>query len=114
MKNGGNALTDQHAPTGLEPQKRIARPRDPLSLAGGVTSVVRVAEKRTQVDTPLKPGDELRCPHCHRWHAVIVRHAEGTEYTRQMLYFICRQSHYYAGQVGTSSRHQTRRPATSR
>jgi hypothetical protein len=39
---------------------------------------------------PLHVGDELHCPHCHRWHPVIRRHEEGTEYTRAMLYWQCR------------------------
>jgi hypothetical protein len=33
---------------------------------------------------PLHPGDEIHCPHCHRWHAVTATHNEGTEYTRLM------------------------------
>lgn len=61
-----------------------------------------------RMDAPLQPGDELRCPHCPQWHVVITQHATGTEYTRRMLYFACRQGHYYAGQIGTPSRHPTR------
>jgi len=38
----------------------------------------------------------------------VQRHMEGTEYTRQMLYWECRGERYYAGQVGTASRHETR------
>lgn len=60
----------------------------------------------------LAPSDELHCPHCRHWHPVIVQHTEGTEYTRQMLYWECGGQQYYAGQAGTQSRHQTRRPGT--
>jgi hypothetical protein len=34
----------------------------------------------------LEPGDEIRCPHCHRWHPVIRRQQTGTDYTVRMLY----------------------------
>ena len=34
----------------------------------------------------IQPGDELQCPHCRRWHPVMARHTEGTEYTRPMFY----------------------------
>lgn len=56
----------------------------------------------------LQPGDEIRCPHCRGWHPVKHLHTEGTDYTVKMLYFECRAGHYYAGQLGTVSRHQTR------
>ncbi len=58
---------------------------------------------------PLSADDELHCPHCRAWHPVIQRHAQGTEYTRRMLYWQCRGRDFYAGQVGLSSRHETRR-----
>jgi hypothetical protein len=35
----------------------------------------------------LEPGDEVRCPHCRRWHPVIAPHTEGTLYTLDMLYW---------------------------
>lgn len=59
---------------------------------------------------PLRPGHELHCPHCHRWHLVLLKHSEGTEYTKQMLMWECRGGSYYAGQIGTVSRFPTRRP----
>jgi hypothetical protein len=59
---------------------------------------------------PLQPGDELRCPHCSSWHVVIQTYREGTDYTRQMLMWGCKGGSYYAGQIGGTSRHQTRRP----
>ena len=40
--------------------------------------------------------------HCRHWHPVTQRHADGTEYTRQMLYWECRGQQYYAGQIGTA------------
>ncbi len=60
---------------------------------------------------PLQSADELRCPHCRRWHPVTLRHTDGTDYTRAMLYWTCRGRSYYAGQLGTVSRHQTRHAA---
>jgi hypothetical protein len=56
----------------------------------------------------LTPDDEIRCLHCRRWHRVYRPHNEGTEATRQMLYFDCRQLRYFAGFVGSPSRHETR------
>jgi hypothetical protein len=58
---------------------------------------------------PLHPGDKLHCPHCRRWHLVSATHSEGTEYTRRMLFWQCRGAQYYAGNIGTTSRHETRR-----
>jgi hypothetical protein len=60
------------------------------------------------VPHPLQPGSEIRCPHCHVWHPVIERNEEGTEYTRAMMYWKCRGRDFYAGQVGSFSRHPTR------
>ena len=57
----------------------------------------------------LEPGDELRCPHCRRWHPVIAPHTEGTLYTLDMLYWECAKGVYFAGSRGTVSRHTTRR-----
>lgn len=58
--------------------------------------------------TPLQAGHELRCPHCHRWHPVMKKYAEGTDYTRAMLMCECRAGRYYAGQIGTTARFRTR------
>jgi hypothetical protein len=60
-------------------------------------------------NSPLHGGDELHCPHCRRWHPVTVTNSEGTEFTRQMLFWQCRGGYYYAGNIGTASRHETRR-----
>ncbi len=57
---------------------------------------------------PLEAGDELRCPHCRRWHPVAATNSAGTEYTRLMMFWECRELRYYAGQIGTLSRHDTR------
>lgn len=73
-------------------------------------SSVRIYAAR--MEKPLEPGDELHCPHCRRWHTVISRHSDG--YTKQMMYFTCRQAYYYAGQVGAPSRHPTRPAAVFR
>lgn len=62
---------------------------------------------------PLHPGDELHRPHCRRWHVVSATHTEGTDYTRRMLFWECRGQRYYAGNLGTTSRHETRRPRTA-
>jgi hypothetical protein len=64
------------------------------------------------MDIPLQRGHELRCPHCGRWHRVIVRHTEGTDYTQRMLYWECRTRVYYAGQIGTAARFPTRAATT--
>jgi hypothetical protein len=44
------------------------------------------------LSTPLQVGSQIRCPHCRRWHAIVQRHTEGTEYTQRMLYWECRGS----------------------
>ena len=64
-------------------------------------------------ESRIEPGDEIRCPHCRRWHPVVQRHQAGTEYTRRMLYFVCHGGDYYGGQIGTPSRFPTRRPRTA-
>jgi hypothetical protein len=64
--------------------------------------------QRLIASAPLQLGDELRCPHCRAWHPVVRKHEEGTDYTRAMLYWQCRGRGFYAGQVGGSSRYETR------
>ena len=59
----------------------------------------------------LEPGDELRCPHCRRWHPVTTWHTEGTPYTQQMLYWKCAKGMYFAGTRGHISRHETIAPS---
>lgn len=56
----------------------------------------------------LEPGSLVRCPHCRHWHPVFIGHDSGTPYTQAMLYFVCRNGRYYAGQIGHTSRHPTR------
>ena len=63
------------------------------------------------MDTPpLQRGHELHCPHCRRWHPLVKKYSEGTEYTQQMLMWECRGGSYYAGQIGGTSRFPTREP----
>ena len=57
----------------------------------------------------LEAGDELRCPHCRKWHPLIQKHMEGTDATVRMLYFECRGLPYFGGFIGAGSRHETRR-----
>jgi len=57
----------------------------------------------------LQPGDELRCPHCRRWHSLIQKHTEGTDATIRMLYFECRGLPYFGGFIDAGSRHPTRK-----
>jgi hypothetical protein len=59
----------------------------------------------------LHPGSRIRCPHCRQWHAILLGHTEGTDYTLAMLYFECGGKRFYAGQVGLPSRHPTRETA---
>ena len=61
-------------------------------------------------EPPLAIGDELRCPHCRRWHPLVIGATEGTPYAVDMLFFECVKGLYYAGQIGGSSRFETRRP----
>jgi hypothetical protein len=78
-----------------------------------VTGAVRVTPLRLRVAIQrLNAGDELRCPHCRRWHPLIQKHTSGTDTGAAMLYFECRGLTYYGAQVGesaTASRHETRK-----
>jgi len=65
------------------------------------------------MDRSLAPGDELRCPHCYNWHALIQKHAEGTDATVRILYFECRGLPYFGGFVRARSRHETRTAFTA-
>ena len=69
---------------------------------------IRREDRLMYVEPRLQPGDKVHCPHCRRWHAVVAMHREGTDYTKQMLFFACRGQQYYAGQIATVSRHETR------
>ena len=51
--------------------------------------------------TRLRPGDELRCPHCQRWHPVRHHVGEGTPYAKLMLFFACGTREYFAGTAGS-------------
>jgi hypothetical protein len=75
-------------------------------------AVTRCVQSQVMETARLQPGSQIHCLHCRRWHPVRLRHMEGTEYTRAMLYWQCRGLNYYAGQVGGQSRYQTRRPRT--
>ena len=59
----------------------------------------------------LAPGDELHCPHCHRWHTLTLNigNIRSTDYSDAMLFFKCSKGSYYAGEIGGSSRFPTRR-----
>jgi len=65
----------------------------------------------SHVAEALKVGDEVRCPHCRKWHPVVKWHASGTDYTLRMLFFECGGQRFYAGQEGLESRHETRTAA---
>jgi hypothetical protein len=60
--------------------------------------------------TTLRPGMEIKCPHCHRWHVAERQNAQGhnTHYAANMLYVVCGGSLFYVGNVGTLSRHPMR------
>jgi len=57
----------------------------------------------------LTAGDQLRCPHCRKWHPLIQKHTSGTDATIRMLYFECRGLPYFGGFIGAGSRHETRK-----
>jgi hypothetical protein len=58
---------------------------------------------------PLEPGDEIRCLHCGRWHPVHYRPAASeTPDSPRMLFWECGGQQYYAGPVGSESRHPSR------
>lgn len=57
----------------------------------------------------LQPGDELRCPHCRKWHPLIQTSTEGTEAAIRMLFFECEGLRYFGGFIEAGSRHQTRK-----
>jgi hypothetical protein len=57
----------------------------------------------------LQAGDQLRCPHCRRWHPLILKPTSGTATGIDMLYFECGGLTYFGGFVGAGSRHETRR-----
>ena len=65
---------------------------------------------------PLAPGDELHCPHRHRWHRLVLRNnVTSTDYSNAMLFWQCVKGSgfYYAGQIGGTSRFPTRRQPPS-
>jgi hypothetical protein len=62
------------------------------------------------MDLPLQLGHELRCPHCRRWHLVIIGSVGNTTTSAdQMLYWQCRGLTYFAGFIGAPGRYPTRR-----
>ena len=65
----------------------------------------------------LAPDDLLRCPHCHYWHPLVLRNGvSSTPYANDMLFWQCGKGSgfFYAGQLGGTSRFETRRPRTYR
>lgn len=56
------------------------------------------------------------CHHCHRWHPFVCRSVKSTDYANDMLFWQCVKGRgfYYAGQLGGTSRFETRRPAVTR
>jgi hypothetical protein len=78
-------------------------------VTGAVTVVGDAARMATDVPT-LQPEMLLKC-WCGRWHEVRLdnEHAGETPHAREMLYWFCRGMRYYAGQAGSTSRHQVRR-----
>jgi hypothetical protein len=62
----------------------------------------------------LQPGDEMRCPHCRRWHPLIQKHTEGTDTAVDMLFFECAGLSYFGGFINRGSRHEIRKRRESR
>jgi hypothetical protein len=63
----------------------------------------------------IQAGDQLRCPHCRKWHALIEQPTAGTSTGRDMLFFECRGLAYYgaqAGELSARNRHETRKART--
>lgn len=58
-------------------------------------------------------GVELRCPHCHRWHAVTVPHAEDSTAANNHCYVTCGDKPYFVGILGTAPRWPARQKATA-
>jgi hypothetical protein len=76
--------------------------------------VTPAAYAAVMTPSPLAPGDQLRCPHCHRWHPLVFRNdVTSTPYANDMLFWQCGKGsgYYYAGQLGGTSRFETKRPA---
>ena len=65
-----------------------------LTVTTAVTSLDTLGRVETQ---RLDAGDELHCPHCHRWHPLIKKHSSGTDATIRMLYFECCGLPYFGG-----------------
>jgi hypothetical protein len=64
-------------------------------------------------DEVLQPGEQFFCPRCRETHVLEHEPETGTSpYAQDMLFFTCRGTRYYAGQIGypkdwrTSSRAQ--------
>ena len=57
----------------------------------------------------VQPGDELRWPHCPRWHRLFLKHTPGTDTGVTMLYFRCGALTYFGGHIGAGGRHATRK-----
>jgi hypothetical protein len=78
--------------------------------------VILAAYPRRMETLALRSGDQLRCPHCRRWHPLVFRaDVTSTPYANDMLFWQCGKGSgfYYAGQLGGTSRFETRRPRRS-
>lgn len=95
------------SPIRLEPPDGSCAAVTPSSLVTGSVMLPRYVRG---MERALEPGDEIRCLHCRRWHPVYQPHTEGTVATLLMLYFDCRGLRYFAGFVGSPSRHPSRAP----
>jgi hypothetical protein len=81
----------------------------PISVTGAVT-LVGDAEHMAADVPPLQLEMLLKCSRCGRWHEVRLdnEHAGETPHAREMLYWWCGSSRFYAGQMGSRSRHPIR------
>lgn len=87
---------------------------DGSGLCGDGSCFCRITINPADMDEPrIEAGDEIRCPHCRRWHVLVQPYRTGTQFTTEMLMWECRRGQYYAGQRGTSARYPTRRPHTA-
>lgn len=51
----------------------------------------------------LRPGLELKCPHCPRWHEVFENEF-ATGSAAGQLFWMCRRRRFFAGNIGGGSR----------
>lgn len=62
----------------------------------------------------LDPGNEIRCPHCDRWHRIArLRPDSPHPFERETLIYECPSKGVFGvGLAGHESRYPTRRPLT--